>query len=403
MNLLKECLLKELINSDIEEPIKDFLLSSRPGIIFGAGRQVRLVIDFCMMFQKRYECLITTESKNRWGLLPQKDEELPLYLLKEFPPKLDKSQYDIIIGVGSGSTQIREMLLSEGFQNVFAVKDWNSINNEIRRLFYHTYLRYHDVKIIEESEMGRYLEYHLEEGSFRLFYPDDEVFEANVWGEFNNIVMPSIFNDFSVLCLGPYEYENVMIEKDDIVFDLGANVGLFACVAASKGKKVYAFEPTVSTVEKYLKKNARLYDKIVIIDKAVGEKNEIVPFYYNDDLTVDKNTCRNSFHRDFEPTFKETMVEKIALDDFVEKNNIGRVDFIKSFTEYAEDIMLMGAQNILKKFSPKLSFYSQKAMGLDNYKEIEKLILKANPDYQFTYRWRRMYAYVPVKKGEHYE
>ena len=41
---------------------------------------------------------------------------------------------------------------------------------------------------------------------------------------------------------GPYEYGEVSIDKDDIVFDCGANIGLFSAVASRYGAHVYAFE-----------------------------------------------------------------------------------------------------------------------------------------------------------------
>jgi FkbM family methyltransferase len=247
----------------------------------------------------------------------------------------------------------------------------------------------------------RYLEYKTACGIFRMCYSRDRVFRANTLGNFNDIIMPSIFNDFSVLCVGPYEYPdyNIVLKKGDTVFDLGANIGLFSCVAASKGCKVYAFEPAPVVVKRYLPQNAALYDTITIVPKAVGHENKQISFYINDRVEEDFDLCRGSIHRDLEPLYKEITVEQITLDDFVTVNNIQKVDFIKSHIEYAENYMLMGAQNILKTFAPQLSFYSQKALGTSRYVEIEKLIRKANPDYAIRYKWRRMYASVPEGSG----
>ena len=40
-----------------------------------------------------------------------------------------------------------------------------------------------------------------------------------------------------------YETEQFFIDKDDIVFDCGGNMGLFAAAVANRCKQVYTFEP----------------------------------------------------------------------------------------------------------------------------------------------------------------
>ena len=55
--------------------------------------------------------------------------------------------------------------------------------------------------------------------------------------------------------------------------------------------------------------------------------------------------------------------------------------------------MLMGAQSILREHFPKLSFYSQRALGTGTHIEVENLIKTGNPDYRIEYYKRRIYAY----------
>ncbi|MGC8735101.1 MAG: hypothetical protein ACP5RD_08800, partial [bacterium] len=71
-------------------------------------------------------------------------------------------------------------------------------------------------------------------------------------GEFFDFIYPYLFNDYSyVHGEGPYLYQNVQINKGDVVIDAGANIGLFSALASFLGGIVYAFEPVKETREKY--------------------------------------------------------------------------------------------------------------------------------------------------------
>lgn len=66
-----------------------------------------------------------------------------------------------------------------------------------------------------------------------------------------------------------YEYN---ITEEDIVFDCGGNMGLFALYAASKGAQVYCFEP-MSYIRDFLEISQSLYpNNIKIIPCGVGNK-----------------------------------------------------------------------------------------------------------------------------------
>lgn len=151
--LLKKSILdfldKNPINDFVNKEWYHFISSDRPAVIFGAGRQARIVIELCMMYQKKYFCLMTTSNKDRWGLLPR-ENELPLYLISEFPKELDKNCYDVIIAIDiKHANEIRNMILQNGFTNIYAI-DWNQSNDALREAFYNNYLQFHGVKIINK-------------------------------------------------------------------------------------------------------------------------------------------------------------------------------------------------------------------------------------------------------------
>lgn len=391
-----DLLIREGKKCRINDAFLNFAQSKRSAIIYGAGRQSRIVLDFCTMFGKDVICLMTTAPCIRWGLLPQ-EKEMPMYQPESFRENHVQQEYDVITAVGDSTEEIAGNLKRNGYANIYVVNDWDSMNNKIRKLFYDCYLEYHGAKIIRREKDCAYMEYVTAGGKFRTCYPEEHIFQSNVLGEFNNIIMPSIFNDFVLALQGPYELQekDIAVRRGDIVFDLGANVGLFSCVASAKGcEKVYAFEPMPYILDNMLCKNAELNPVMEIIPKAVGECCGKVPFYCNDKLQQDADTCRGSVHRELEPEYEEIEVEQITIDSFVREKGLTRVDYIKSHIEYTENNMLRGATDTLSRFEPKLAFYSQRALGNDRYLEIEKLILKANPNYRFIYKWRRMFAYV---------
>lgn len=384
------------LKADIDIRWKEFIETDRPVIIYGAGKQARVVIDFCKMYQKEIFCLMTTDSRARWGLVPREDE-MPLYLIHEFPAEYAKSQYDVIIALNSRyNDEITALLEKQGFTNIFGIQDWGKENLIIRDVYYRTYFQFKGAVFKLDETGEEYLEYPYGKHGLKMYFPKEKIFKANLLGELGNIVMPSIFNDELVSCLGPYEYQdNIRMKEGGVVFDLGASVGLFSCVAAAKGCKVYAFEPKGIPMYDYLEKTVSLNKAITIVPYAVGAKNGIINFYYNDCPETDHDMCQSSIHSDLNPAYRKTQVEMITLDWFVKENAITQVDFIKSHIEYAEEYMLEGAQEVLRTFNPVLSFYSQKALGNDRYKQVEKWIKKANPEYQISYYKRRVYAYVP--------
>ena len=70
-----------------------------------------------------------------------------------------------------------------------------------------------------------------------------------------------------------------------------------------------------------------------------------------------------------------------------------RIDFIKADIEGAERNLLRGAQEILKTFAPKLALCAYHLP--DDPKVLRDLILRANPDYVVTERFKKLYARIP--------
>lgn len=196
----------------------------------------------------------------------------------------------------------------------------------------------------------------------------------------------------NVLPEGPYELGNVSLSKGDIVIDAGANTGDFSFLASKKSCNVYAFEPSKMIIEKYLKKG-------ITMNKGLAGQITIAPFGLSNErkgasfqVDIENLTSGTIIDSNNDTTSKEK-IELISLDEYVNENKIEKIDFIKADIEGAERYMLLGAQNVLKKFSPKLAICTYHLP--DDPEVLEALVTQANPEYKVVHKYKKMYAYVP--------
>lgn len=188
---------------------------------------------------------------------------------------------------------------------------------------------------------------------------------------------------------GPYELnKNVSVNKGDVVFDLGANMGVFSATIAERAERIYAFEPSSIIVEKYLKKMKEYYKNIDVQAYALSDKRGKTVFSYN---------VNNIGASHMGSNVKEQCIEEevllISMDEFIEEKHIRKVDFIKADIEGAERDMLKGAKRVLREFAPKLSICTYHLP--DDKEVLEKLILEANSKYRIEHKYKKLYAYVP--------
>jgi FkbM family methyltransferase len=172
------------------------------------------------------------------------------------------------------------------------------------------------------------------------------------------------------------------IKKDDVVFDIGANVGyfttLFSKLCGVNGK-IHSFEPVPSTFQKLLDSTKCLMN-VIANNKAVGNSNELVDIYYN------QNDCEKATLLKPDETYLEkAKIHLITLDSYFYKNKLKRLDFVKCDVESFEFHAINGFRNTLLKHKPKLSievtisneersrlFELLLGLGYKNFKKIQK-------------------------------
>jgi FkbM family methyltransferase len=192
---------------------------------------------------------------------------------------------------------------------------------------------------------------------------------------------------------GPYGYTDrlfdVTIKNGDIVIDAGAWIGDFSAYATTRGGIVYAFDP-VNEMFELLKKTSELNrGDIIPVHFGLGDRKyevEILASQFNSGATsVYQNNQKD------DKTSKE-LIAITTLDNFVEENNLERIDFIKADIEGAERDMLKGAVNTLKKYAPKLAICTYHLP--DDQDILEKIILEANPAYTIRHLRHKLFAQV---------
>ena len=211
---------------------------------------------------------------------------------------------------------------------------------------------------------------------------------ANIFGQLRDIVFPHLYDDWTLLGEGPYDPDGLLeLTEGSVVLDCGANFGTFSAYAASKRCCCYAFEPTPE-LQPILQEYTSIYpNRITPVEAALSNQDGTAA------LHLSSYSCGANSLLDRVRSERDIMVSTTTVDSFVKKHRLVSVDFIKADIEGAERLMLEGARNTLAVFAPKLSLCTYHLP--DDKEVLTELILKANPNYQISYRWEKLYAYVP--------
>jgi FkbM family methyltransferase len=185
----------------------------------------------------------------------------------------------------------------------------------------------------------------------------------------------------------PYFLKNI-IQKNDVVIDLGANLGYYSKLFSrltGKNGKVYAVEP-IKPILNVLRKNTKNRENITILPYALGTENKEISLG-NDtksktgyvasgsNFVLDSNTTKKY---NAEVKFKAKMRKGSEVFKFLEK-----LDFIKIDVEGYETVIIPELEDIILKFKPFI------LMETKNEKRREMLKFLSNRGY---------YAFILLNK-----
>ncbi|MEM6641973.1 MAG: FkbM family methyltransferase [Bacteroidota bacterium] len=159
-----------------------------------------------------------------------------------------------------------------------------------------------------------------------------------------------------------FEYVSIfekLINKINIFYDVGANIGLYSIVAGKVNTSVaiYSFEPSVGP-HHYLEKNIRLnkLNNVKLEKMALGAFDGRLKFseVLNSKYTYLKHNLAgegNSSQKKSDKLFQDFEVEVTTIDTYVTVHK-HKIDLIKIDTEGTEHLILQGAINTIKKMRP---------------------------------------------------
>ena len=176
-------------------------------------------------------------------------------------------------------------------------------------------------------------------------------------------------------------------DKNDTFFDIGANVGIFTCYAASKNIKTVSFEPSVYNLE-LLAKNVyinNLNEIVTIIPLALNNNNTVSNFNLSNSL---HGSALNSFGKKYGYDGKKFKIDSyyktigMTLDDCIRIFSLPNPDHIKIDVDGIEHLILSGSLKTLKSIKSILieisdDFLEQKSLCYKilndlNFKQISK-------------------------------
>ncbi len=149
------------------------------------------------------------------------------------------------------------------------------------------------------------------------------------------------------------------VQKADVIFDVGANTGVYALIARhlNPKAKIYAFEPVDYTYQRMLENFARNKADITPTTYALSHETGTSTFYE----TVDENQTSSSLSPDksknwdlYQGELIEKQISTIRLDDFMAKEGLTGLSLLKIDVEMHEPQVLMGMGTWLKETRPNM-------------------------------------------------
>ncbi|MBI2523567.1 FkbM family methyltransferase [Candidatus Woesearchaeota archaeon] len=165
-----------------------------------------------------------------------------------------------------------------------------------------------------------------------------------------------------------YIAEDFNIKKDDVVVDIGANIGAFSVLAAKNATNgsIFAYEPDKENYE-ILKKNNALNNlhNVFVSNLAVTGKRGYIDFF--------ASKLNNGGHSIYSTDSKKvTKVKSTTLSDIFKINNLKKINYLKIDAEGAEyDALLNTPAPVIRKVDKIVLEYHNYLDSAHNHIELK--------------------------------
>lgn len=203
-------------------------------------------------------------------------------------------------------------------------------------------------------------------------FTSDSTFENQ-----NNILLNDLTEIHALNIYFKYHFTSLSkFISEGAILDLGANVGIFAKSISKKfpNQKIFAFEPHPEIYKKLLDNVSKDNKNIECHQVCLGDKGIKVS-----EILLDEN-CFTMTRVVNKKNLNSITVPTISIDEFCQKNNISKVNFIKLDIEGSERFALKGATETLKKFRPLLTISGYHL--IDDVPVLVNILKQAVPDYK---------------------
>ncbi len=175
-----------------------------------------------------------------------------------------------------------------------------------------------------------------------------------------------------------FEWIRRHLNENEVLWDIGANIGMFSLYAAMGGKnKVLSIEPSAesySTLNANIRLN-KLEEHIDALCFAASEKTNLLQLYMKDPSSgASHNSIEfgsNQFG-EFDVSGKQSVIA-ISLDDLDQIKGVASPNHIKLDVDGKEPQILLGASEVLKKVDTLLVEIEGKNLS-ENLKSIENSV-----------------------------
>lgn len=184
------------------------------------------------------------------------------------------------------------------------------------------------------------------------FYPENSFYKFNLpnnikfYYPLNSIIGKHLFIGWFEFMEQKFVFDT--LKKGDIVFDIGANGGLYTLISSNKVGNtghIYAFEPSPREVEMLqynIKKNK--LENITVVQKAVSNQDGVALFNFASDSALNSLVETSQLQMT-----SQAQVQTIKIDTALNTYKIPYLNFIKIDVEGAEKMVFEGAEQLLKE------------------------------------------------------